>query len=141
MAAITTDLEIFRLELGDDDPAARLFTDDEANYLLASSPTIAAAIVRAIDVLVLRYARQYDVTVDGQSFSRSQVASMLEKRAELLTSTSAQVVETAYVTRIDANSDDIGADDTRARRSSGNRSGSWEPCGYDLDDPDRDIPM
>jgi hypothetical protein len=134
---ITTDLDKFRLSLGDDE-ATQLFNDDEAEYFLEAAGSIAGAVALAVDALTLRYARQYDTTIDGQSFQRSQIAAMLEKRSGVLSSQRAGIV-TQYVTRIDANSDDISAEDTRAHGTAGNRTGTWDPCGYDLD-PDHDIP-
>lgn len=147
----TTDIGKFRLELGDT-PAAygltpaqqtefeqvALFNDEEVGYFLTEGGSVRSAVALAVDALTLRFARQYDTTIDGQSFQRSQIAAMLEKRSGVLSSQRAGIV-TQYVTRIDANSDDISAEDTRAHGTAGNRTGTWDPCGYDLD-PDHDIP-
>jgi hypothetical protein len=134
---ITSDLDKFRLALGDD-AATQLFNDDEAEYFLESAGTVPAAVAAAVDALALRYARQYDTTIDGQTFRRSQVAAALERRAGVLAGSHAPIT-VSYVTRIDGYSDDIPASDTRATHSTGRRRSSWDLCGYDLD-PDRDIP-
>jgi hypothetical protein len=136
---ITTDLDKFRLQLGDDE-ATQLYNDDEAAYFLEAAGTVDGAVAMAVDSLVLRYAREFDTTIDGQSFQRSQIAAMLEKRSLVLTSASASL-STAYVTRADAYSDTISAEVTRAHGGRGgtNRDSEFDPCGYDLD-PDHDIP-
>lgn len=135
---VATDLAKFRLELGDT-TSPPVLTDEEAAYFLTAGGSVSAGIGLAVDALTLRYARQYDTTIDGQEFKRSQVAAMLEKRSQTLGSERAGAV-TQYVTKQDAYSDDIPASDTRAPRSGGsNRASGWDPCGYDLD-PDHDIP-
>lgn len=127
---ILTDLDRFRLQLGDTNAADPLFNDDEAQHFIASTSSTAAAVAMAVDALTLRFAREYDVTVDGQSFNRSQIAQVLSKHGERLQDTAGREVETMFVTRIDAYSDDVRADDTHPPIATD---------GYDLDE-DHDIP-
>ena len=92
--AITTDLDRFRLELGDT-PAAygltnaqtaefeavALLNDDEVGYFLALHPaSVLLAVAAACDALAARFARDVDITEDGQSFKDSQKA---ERYAQL----------------------------------------------------------
>lgn len=73
---ITTDLDRFRLELGDTDANAALFNDDEANYFLAKHPTnLLLAVADACDALAARFAREFDFdSTKEKSFKRSQKA-------------------------------------------------------------------
>ncbi len=76
---ITTDLDKFRLELGDhptiDLPEGEyvyLFDDDEAEYFIAQHPSsVLLAVAAACDALAARFAQDVDVTEDGQSFKDS----------------------------------------------------------------------
>lgn len=80
---ITTDLDRFRLELGDIDPDTALFNDDEAGYFLAKHPTnILLAVADACDALAARFAREFDFdSTSDKSFKRSQKAAMYEQMA------------------------------------------------------------
>lgn len=90
---ITTDLDRFRLELGDT-PAAyglaaprpnpdaefqavALFNDDESNYFIARRPgNVLLAVADACDALATRFARAVDFSEDGQSFKPSSRSAM-----------------------------------------------------------------
>lgn len=94
--AITTDIDRFRLELGDT-PAAygiltdangdltdeqqaefeesALFNDEEIAYFLDGHPSsVLLAVAAACDALAARFARDVDIAEDGQSFKDSQIA-------------------------------------------------------------------
>jgi len=92
---VTTDLDRFRLELGDTPAAygltntqtaefnaAALFNDDECGYFLALHPSsVLLAVAAACDALAARFARDVDITEDGQSFKDSQKADRYWKMA------------------------------------------------------------
>ncbi len=110
---ITTDLDKFRLEVGDIDSTAPLFNDDEANYFIAGQPTsILLAVADACDSLARRYAREFDFdTTNEKSFKRSQKAKAyadqakeLRARAKLDMSGGIGVIVT---TRADGYADDL----------------------------------
>jgi hypothetical protein len=70
-----TDIDKLRLEIGDQDPSARLFEDDEAEYFLDSNGgNVLLAAAAACLALAARRAPQYDFKWKDQSFSRSQAA-------------------------------------------------------------------
>lgn len=102
---ITTDLDKFRLELGDipaaydirpvppataltteqeeEFQAAALFNDDEAAHFIAAYPTsLLLAVAAACDALAARFAQDVDVTEDGQAFHDSQKAERYQAMAE-----------------------------------------------------------
>lgn len=102
--AVTTDIDKFRLELGDtpaaygivptspattlsaaqqaEFEAAALFNDGEASYFLGLHPSsILLAVAAACDALAARFARDVDITEDGQSFKDSQKADRYWKMA------------------------------------------------------------
>ncbi len=93
---ITTDIDRFRLELGDtpaaygltpdqvaEFEAAALFNDDEIAYFLATNPTsVLSAVAAACDSLAARFAQEVDEAEDGQSFKLSQKATMYRKLAD-----------------------------------------------------------
>lgn len=83
---ITTDLDRFRLELGDTDAAAPLLQDDEAQYFIDKHPTnVLLAVADACDALAARFARQFDFDANDQkSFKRSQMATLYAERATAL---------------------------------------------------------
>ena len=71
---ITTDLDKFRLELGDIDENDPLLNDDEAGYFIEKHPTnLLLAVADAADALAARFAREFDFdTTSEKSFKRSQ---------------------------------------------------------------------
>lgn len=80
---ITTDLDRFRLLLGDhptvDVPEGEyvyLLNDDEAEWFIAEASSVLLAVADACDSLAARFAQEVDETEDGQSFRNSQRAAM-----------------------------------------------------------------
>lgn len=126
---VTTDLEKFRLELGDNDALNRLFTDDEANYLLsARGANILLAVADGCEILARRYAREFDFTANGEkSFKRSQKSEAYLKMAQelRLRAGAGAGISTLTLTKVDGTSSDLstrdGAGDTddRGRRRYG----------------------
>lgn len=106
--AITTTRDKIRLELGDTDPDAVLFYDEELDVWLnargAASYLLAAA--DAADAAARKFARAYDFQTDGQSFKRSQMSKAFKDLAVELRSR-AGGISTVDVTVIDGYSDDI----------------------------------
>jgi hypothetical protein len=139
--SIATPLDEFRLLLGDRDSATPIYNDVEAQWFIDQQASVPLAVADALEALAREYARKADVTIDGQSFKLSQASKAYADRAKELRATAGAAVTTQYVTRQDAYSDTISAEDTRAHPSAAdvNRSSDWDPCGYDLD-PDHDIP-
>jgi hypothetical protein len=101
---VTTDIDKFRLELGDipaaydikpvppdttltqqqqeQFQAAALFNDDEATYFLTAHPTsVLLAVAAACDALAARFAQDVDTAEDGQSFKDSQKAERYQAMA------------------------------------------------------------
>jgi hypothetical protein len=70
--AITTDRDLLRLHIGDTDAANPLFYDDELDALLAHATSFLVAAADACEILAARFARDYDIAEDGQSWSRGQ---------------------------------------------------------------------
>jgi hypothetical protein len=59
-----SDLDAFRLELGDTDATDYLFTDDEAQYFIDNNPQrLLVAVADACDALARRFARKADLIV------------------------------------------------------------------------------
>lgn len=80
-----TDLDAFRLELGDTDSSAPLFNDTEAQYWLDQRPgNVLLAVADACDSLARRYSRMVDVSTDGQSLKLSQRATSYKEAADAL---------------------------------------------------------
>lgn len=107
---LDTDLEKVRLEIGDTDSAAALFTDEEIQVKLSSEGSVLRAAAALCEILAARFARHYDFETDGQSFKRSQMSEMYAKRAAVLRAR-AYSVATVETTRVDGYSDDIGSRD------------------------------
>lgn len=112
-AAITTTRDKIRLELGDTDPNAVLFYDEELDVWLnargAGSYLLAAA--DAADAAARKFARAYDFETDGQSFKRSQMSKAFRDLAAELRSR-AGGISTVDVTVIDGYSDDVANQET-----------------------------
>ncbi len=109
-----TALHKTRLEIGDTDSTAALFTDEELDvYLDARSDSVLLAAADACDVLATRFARAYDFSTDGQSFSRSKMTEMYRQRAKDLRTRASGVV-TVATTRVDGYSSTVKSDETSA---------------------------
>lgn len=83
--ALTDARSLVRFEVGDTDSEAALFQDEEVDAILTANgdePLAAAAAL--CEQLATRFARDYDVQLDGQSMKRSQRSLAYEKRAAAL---------------------------------------------------------
>lgn len=127
---VTTDLDKFRLEIGDTDSTAPLFNDDEAEYFLdRRAGNVLQAAADACEALARKFARQFDFSEDGQSFKRSQMAAAYRQMAKDLRSRASGGVSTASFTRVDGYSEDIDARQGagQARPSGRVRQGYFDP--------------
>lgn len=106
----STDLEKIRLEIGDTDSTAALFSDEEIQVKLDSEGSVLRAAAALCEILAARFSRYYDFETDGQSFKRSQMAEMYARRAASLRAR-AYSVTTVETTRVDGYSDDVGSRD------------------------------
>jgi hypothetical protein len=80
-----TTLDRVRLEIGDLDASAPLFTDDEINaYLDDYQDNILATAAALCDALATRYAVKADTTIGSLSFKWSNVSDAFAKRAQAL---------------------------------------------------------
>jgi hypothetical protein len=84
-----SDLDAFRLELGDTDVTAQLFTDTEAQYFLGKHPgRVLLAVADACDALARRFANKVDVSIksgeDAVSRKYSSMADSYSARAKEL---------------------------------------------------------
>lgn len=78
-------LSVVRFEVGDTDETAVLFEDSEVMAVLTQNGAEPLAAAAALcEQLATRFARDYDVELDGQSMKRSQRALAYEKRAAAL---------------------------------------------------------
>ncbi|MCR4339979.1 MAG: hypothetical protein NUW01_08845 [Gemmatimonadaceae bacterium] len=106
-ASVTTALAKTRLEIGDTDSTAVLFTDEELNvYIDARADVVLLAAADACDALATRFARAYDFETDGQRFQRSQMSKAYRELGKGLRDRAAGIA-TLTPTRVDGYSDDI----------------------------------
>lgn len=83
--AIATSIDKVRLEIGDRNMDAPLFTDDEIQYYLDQrSDNILLAAADCCDSLATRFASDIDFTTDTLSVKKLQRSQMMAKRAEQL---------------------------------------------------------
>ena len=109
--SVTTTLAKVRLEIGDTDSAAVLFTDEELNvYIDIRGTNVLLAASDACDALASRFSRAFDFDTDGQSFKRSQMSKMWADRARELRARAGGIV-TVDVTKVDGYSDDVANQD------------------------------
>lgn len=88
---ILTDLDRFRLELGDINADTPLFNDDEANYFIEKQPdSLLLAVADACDALAVRFAAEFDFSEDGQSVKRMERSKLYAQRAASLRARSAR---------------------------------------------------
>lgn len=112
---ILTDLDKFRLELGDIDSANALFNDDEAAYFIDARPgSVLLAVADACEALARRFAREFDFDAnESKSFKRSQKAmAYLKMAAELrMRAGVGGGLSVAVLTKVDGASDDLSTRD------------------------------
>jgi hypothetical protein len=83
--AISTDLDRFRLLIGDTNSELPLLNDVEAQFFIDGRPgSVLAAAADACDALATRFAADYDVVLDGQQMDRSQMSKQFGERAREL---------------------------------------------------------
>lgn len=113
-ATITSASDKVRLEIGDTDPNAVLFYNEEISvYLAARGDSVLITAADLCDAAATKFARGYDFTVDGQSFNRSQAVKAFQDRANQLRAR-ATGLGTQAATRADGYSQDIAADEVSA---------------------------
>ena len=106
-----TVLEKVRLEIGDTDSTAALFTDEELNVWITNrSDNVLLAAADACDAAARKLARAYDFQTDGQAFKRSQLSKAFADQAKDLRARAGGVT-TVDVTKIDGYSDDVANQD------------------------------
>lgn len=134
--AIITDLDKFRLELGDTEEAAPLLNDDEAAYFLAQrAGNILQAVADACEALARRFAREYDFDAnEDKSFKRSQKAQAYLAMAKDLRARASVGggLNVAVLTRVDGFSDDLS---TRDGAGESSVNGRVRHGYYDADIP------
>lgn len=106
-AGTATALHNVRLQIGDTDTASALFTDEELGVYLANrADNVLLSAADACDALALRFARAYDINVDGQDLSRSQMSQAYRNLAKDLRARAGGVA-TVDVTKVDGYSSDV----------------------------------
>lgn len=126
---ITTNLDQFRLLIGDVDSAAPLFNDDEAQWFIDErNGVVRLAAADACDSLAIRFARDYDIGADGQSLARSQQSAMYAARGKQLRER-ASGLTVVPTTRVDGYSEDVSNREGAGqnRRTGRVRAGYWDP--------------
>jgi hypothetical protein len=120
--AITTVRDEVRLLIGDTDADAPLFQDDELDWFLSErSDNSYLAAADACEAAARKFARAFDFTTDGQSFSRSQMSKAYRDLAKDLRLRAAGGLSTLVPTRVDGYSDDIAADEVQTASAPGGR--------------------
>lgn len=124
---LETDFEKVRLEIGDTDSAAELFSDTEIEHKIDDSANLVVAAATLCDILARRFARAYDFETDGQSFKRSQMSKQYAQLARDLRQRSVEGFVTLATTRVDGYSDDVDYQDVDTGSSGRVRIGYVEP--------------
>lgn len=105
--AITSARDKVRLEVGDTDPTAVLFYDEEIDVYLANrGDAVLVTAADLCDAAASKFARAFNFQTDGQRFDRASVTKAFRDRAAELRARAGGVA-TFDVTRIDGYSDDI----------------------------------
>jgi len=108
---LSTVLAKVRLEVGDTDSAAPLFTDEELQrWITARADNVLLAAADACDSLARKFARRFDFKSDNQAFSRSQMSKQYAALARDLRDRASGVSSVA-TTRVDGFSQDITTED------------------------------
>lgn len=76
------DIALVRMEIGDEQGGH--FSDEQLLILLDQDTTVLATAAHACEILATRYAGAADITVDGQTIKRSQLAAGFAARAKAL---------------------------------------------------------
>lgn len=112
-----TDLQAFRLELGDDDATRELLNDDEAQHYIDQHPDqVLLAVLDACDMLARRFSREHDFEWQGSDtargkFTRSQMAKAYADRAKEIRAKLGGQVSTVSTSRVDGFSEDLTSRD------------------------------
>lgn len=107
---ITQPRDQVRLQIGDIDPNAILFYDEEIDvYLNARGDAVLVTSADLCDAAATKFARGYDFSTDGQTFNRSQMVAAFTARAKELRAR-ASGLGTLAVTKVDGYSWDIPSD-------------------------------
>ncbi|HYI80007.1 MAG TPA: hypothetical protein VEW67_04030 [Thermoleophilaceae bacterium] len=116
-----------RLEIGDTTEASALFTDDEVKAKLGDhGENVALAAAALCDILARRFAREFDFSTDGQSFSRSQKSKQYAQLARDLRGR-AQGATTVSTRRDDGYSQDVDFGAVGTARTGRVRRGYTDP--------------
>ena len=128
-----TPVEEVRLEIGDEDADAQLFTDPQIEKKLGDRGGVVLLTAADLcDILATRFARQFDFSSAARmNFRRSQKAEAYERRAKALRERVGGLT-TITTTRVDGFSEDIS---TRDGAAQGSRNGRVRQGYYDPDIP------
>jgi len=119
---LSTSLDKVRFRIGDKAansgplPGGSNFTDAELTGLLTIESSVDGAVAAAYEVLAAEWATIADIAVGPRRESFSEVAKQYQALAKTLRLSTGRSTTTSgntdFVTRVDAYSDDIAADDT-----------------------------
>jgi hypothetical protein len=128
-----TPVDEVRLEIGDEDSAAQLFTDPQIEKKLSDrGGAVLATAADLCDILATRFAGAFDFSSAArQEFKRSQKSQAYERRAESIRKRIGGLT-TVSTTRVDGFSDDIT---TRDGAAQGSRTGRVKAGYFDPDIP------
>lgn len=111
---VTTARDKLRLEIGDTDSTAHLFTDEElAVFLARNGDDVFLSAADACDVLAARFSRDFDFQTDDQRVMRLKRVEYYSALATKLRSRSGGLTSIA-LTRVDGFSQDVDSDDVAA---------------------------
>jgi hypothetical protein len=112
--AITTARDKVRLELGDTDPTAILFYDEEIDvYLATRGQAVLITAADLCDAAATKFARAITFQTDGQTFKRETLVTAFQQRAKDLRAR-ASGIGSFPSTRQDGYSVDIASDEAAA---------------------------
>ncbi len=116
-------VEEVRLEIGDEDAAAYLFTNPQIEKKLADHAGVVLATAADLcDILATRFAREFDFNSAARmQFKKSQKSEAYERRAKALRERVGGGLTTIPTTRIDGFSEDITTRDGAGQGGNTNR--------------------
>jgi hypothetical protein len=117
MMTISSELDQVRLEIGDTDMTAPLFTDDEIQYFLSQTDNILLASANACDALATRFAAGIDFTTDTLAVKKLQRSDIMAKRADSLRLRAMGGIVEIDQAKVDGYSQDIDNTDTELIQS------------------------